>query len=167
MQFTAYSMSVPAFARSLKNLSAIIDKAVEHCRARKIDERVMLEARLFPDMFSFTRQIQLASDFARAAVRLSGKEPSKMEDTESSFAALKHRITRTIQEIEQISEADLANAAGQRITRTVGGKPTEFDGYTYLALYMQPHFYFHVTTAYNILRHNGVEIGKRDYIGAF
>jgi uncharacterized protein len=167
MQVNAYSMTVPVFVRSLANLSAILDKAVAHCEARKIDERVLLDARLFPDMFPLTKQIQLASDFARATARLTGTEPSKMEDTEASFAELKTRIERTIAEVQQHSEASLAKAAEQKIVRKMGGVDVTLDGYTYLALYMLPNFYFHAATAYNILRHNGIEIGKRDFLGAF
>jgi hypothetical protein len=160
-------MTVPVLVRSLNNLSAILDKAVAHCEARKIDERVLLEARLFPDMFPFAKQIQLVSDFARATARLAGGEPSKMDDTEASFAELTTRIARTITEIQKFDESSLADATQRKIVRKVRGVDTVLDGYTYLAHYMLPNYFFHAATAYDILRHNGVEIGKRDFLGAF
>lgn len=167
MQVNAYSMSVPVLVRTMNNLSAILDKAAAHCEARKIDERVLLEARLFPDMFTFAKQIQLVSDFARATARLAGAEPSSMEDNEASFAALKDRLARTIAEVQQFDEARLAQAAERKIVRKSRGVDTTFDGYTYLAHYMLPNFFFHAATAYDLLRHNGVEVGKRDFLGAF
>ncbi len=163
---TAHSITVPVFTRMLGNLSAILDKAAAFCEQRKVKETVLMEARLFPDMFPLAMQVRIACDFARGGVsRLAGQEPPKYEDNEASFADLKGRIARSIDYVQQFTPAQLADCEGRRIVRTTGGRETVFDGYGYVAQFVLPNFFFHVATAYGILRANGVELGKRDYIG--
>lgn len=167
MKVTAHSITVPVFVRMLTNLSGILDKAAAFCAQRKVRETVLMEARLFPDMFPLTMQVRIACDFARGGVsRLAGEEPPKYEDTEATLADLKGRIARSIAYVQGFSESQLADCESRRVVRTIGGREIVFDGYGYIAQFVLPNFFFHVTTAYDILRANGVELGKRDYIGA-
>jgi hypothetical protein len=162
-----YSMSVPVFVRTLGNLSTILDKAAAHAEAKKIDPAVLVNARLFPDMFPLSRQVQVACDFAKGSVsRLAGREPPKFEDTEVTFADLKARIARTIAHIEGIPAADLVGGEARDVTLKIRDQTHTYKGAPYLAHIALPNFFFHATTAYDILRHNGVELGKRDFIGA-
>ena len=166
MTLSIYQASAPRFANTLKNLSAILDKAQAHCEAKKIDPLALTGARLFPDMFPFARQIWIATDTAKGAVsRLAGVEIPKYEDVEQTLPELKARIAKTIDYVMSVPAAKLEGAAERDITMKVGGKDTVFKGAQYLLGHAYPNFYFHVVTAYNILRHNGVEIGKRDFIG--
>jgi hypothetical protein len=161
-----YSLSIPVFRRSLTNLSAILDKAAAHAQAHKIDPSVLLQARLYPDMFTFTRQVQLASDFAKgAAARLAGDVPPKYDDVEVSFAELKERIARTLAFLDGF-KPDRIDGSEQREIELKGADRTRrFTGLDFLAHFALPNFLFHVTTAYDILRHNGVQIGKSDFLG--
>ena len=162
-----YQASVPVLRRMLTNLSGFLDKAEAHAVAKKIDPAVLLEARLAPDMFPLKRQIQLASDFAKGAgARLAGMEIPKYEDNETSFADLRARLTRTIAFLDGIKPAQIDGAETREIQLTIAQKPATLTGQAFLQNYTFAHFYFHATTAYNILRHNGVEIGKRDFVGA-
>ncbi|OFZ90067.1 MAG: hypothetical protein A2V78_06730 [Betaproteobacteria bacterium RBG_16_64_18] len=166
MIISMYQASVPRFVNILTNLSAILDKAQAHVEARKIDPTALTAYRLFPDMLPMTRQVQIACDSAKGAVaRLAGVDIPKHEDTEQTFAELKARIAKTIEFVQSIKPAQLDGTEDKDITLTVGGKDTAFKGMQFLLGRALPNFYFHVTTAYNILRHNGVEIGKRDYLG--
>jgi hypothetical protein len=166
MTLSMYQASAPRFANILKNLSAILDKAQAHCEARKIDPLVLTSARLYPDMFPLSRQVQIATDTAKGAVsRLAGAEIPKYDDTEQTFAELKARIAKTIDYVMSVPAAKIEGSEGKDIVMRLGGKDVTFKGMQYLLGHAYPNFYFHVTTAYNILRHNGVEIGKRDYIG--
>jgi uncharacterized protein len=166
MTLSMYQASAPRFVNLLKNLSAILDKAEAHVDARKIDPAALTTYRLFPDMFPLTRQVQIACDVAKGAVaRLAGVEVPKHEDTELTFAELKARIARTIEFINTVRPAQIDGSEGRDILLKLGGKDVKFTGIQYLLGHATPNFYFHVTTAYNILRHNGVEIGKRDFIG--
>jgi len=166
MAITMYQASAPRFANTLTNLSAILDKAQAHCEARKIDPLVLTASRLYPDMFPFTRQIQIACDAAKGAcARLAGVENQGFGDTEQSFADLKARIEKTADFIGSIKPAQIDGSEDRDIAMKVGGKDVTFKGMQYLCGHALPTFYFHVVTAYDILRHNGVEIGKRDYIG--
>jgi len=166
MSITMYSASVPRFAHTLKNLSGILTKAQDHALARKIDPAVLLSARLFPDMFAFTRQVQVACDTAKgAAARLAGQEVPKHEDTEQSFAELQQRIAKVIAFIESIPADRIDGSEGRKIVLTLRGEEVTFNGLQYLTGFALPNFYFHVVTAYDILRHNGVEVGKRDFLG--
>ncbi|OGA07453.1 MAG: hypothetical protein A3H33_16470 [Betaproteobacteria bacterium RIFCSPLOWO2_02_FULL_65_20] len=166
MIISMYQASVPRFVNILTNLSAILDKAQAHVEARKIDPTALTAYRLFPDMLPMTRQVQIACDSAKGAVaRLAGVDIPKHEDTEQTFAELKARIAKTIEFVQSIKPAQLDGTEDKDITLTVGGKDTTFKGMQFLLGRALPNFYFHATTTYNILRHNGVEIGKRDYLG--
>jgi hypothetical protein len=161
-----HSASAPRFANTLKNLSAILDKAQAHVEAKKLDGAALTSYRLFPDMFPFTRQIQAACDTAKGAVaRLAGVEIPKHEDTEQTFADLKARIAKTLDFINTIKPGQVDGSEEKEVVMKMRSGEVKFKGMQYLLGHALPNFYFHVTTAYNILRHNGVELGKRDYIG--
>jgi hypothetical protein len=161
-----YSLSAPLFVRMLGNLSAVLDKGAAFAAARKIDPSVLVNARLFPDMFPLAAQVRIAGDFAKgAAARLTGNEPPKYEDNEASFEELQARIAKTVAYVEQFRPEQFDGADTRTITIKLRGEDKTFDGRTYLANLVLPNFYFHVTTAYDILRHNGVELGKRDFVG--
>jgi hypothetical protein len=161
-----YQASAPRFANSLRNLSAILDKAQAHAEAKKIDPLVFTQSRLAPDMFPLSRQVQIACDSAKGAVaRLAGAEIPKHEDTEQTFAELKARIAKTVDIVESFKPAQIDGSEDREVLLKLRGQDVKFNGLQYLLGFAYPNFYFHVTTAYNILRHNGVEIGKRDYIG--
>lgn len=168
MSFSMYEASVPVFTQILNSLAAIIDKAETHANEKNIDPAALLQARLYPDMFPFTRQVQVATDFAKGcSARLAGVEVPRYEDTEKSFADLRERIARTVAFISDLPR-DAIEASDQRdIVTGSGAKVREFKGQDYLVHYAMPHFYFHATTAYALLRHNGVEIGKKDFIGSY
>jgi hypothetical protein len=161
-----YQASTPRFINVLNNLTAILDKAAAHCEAKKIDPLVLTAFRLYPDMFPLTRQVQIACDAAKGAVaRLAGVEVPKHEDTEKTFEDLKARIAKTIAFIRSVKPALIDGTEEKEIALKVGGRDLKFTGMQYLLGFANPNFYFHVTTTYNILRHNGVEIGKNDYLG--
>jgi hypothetical protein len=161
-----YDASVPVLTHFLKGLSALLKKAEAHCDARKIDHNAILQARLFPDMFHFTRQVQLVTDFAKgASARLAGVAVPSFADEEKTFAELQARITKTIDFLGTLTKVQFADAATRNITLKVGGNDMSFAGGEYLVGYAMPNFYFHLSTAYNLLRHNGVELGKRDFMG--
>jgi hypothetical protein len=166
MAMSMYQASVPVFVRMLTNLKAILNKAAAYAQARKIDETALLNARLFPDMFPLTRQVQIASDFARGtAARLAGKEPPAVEDTEKTLSELIARIDGSLDYIRGIASGEIEGSEAREIVRPVRGEPKKFTGLNYLIQYALPNFFFHTTTAYAILRHSGLEIGKGDYIG--
>ena len=168
MTFSMYSASVPVFKQILNSLAAIIDKAEAHAAEKNIDPQALLQARLYPDMFPLTRQVQVAADFAKGAcARLAGVEVPKFDDTEHSFADLKARVTKTLAFIDSLAQDSFAPSAERDITTGSGDKAKQWKGQVYLSHYALPHFYFHATTAYDILRHNGVNIGKKDFIGSF
>ncbi|MCZ0735697.1 DUF1993 domain-containing protein [Phreatobacter sp. AB_2022a] len=159
-------LSVPIFVQMLTSLSALLDKAATFAEAKKIDAKVLLESRLAPDMFPFTRQVQLATDFAKGpCARLAGMEPPKYPDVETTIAELKGRIAKTIAFVTGLDKAVIDAADDKDVTITIGGQPMTFKGKAYLAHMALPNFYFHVTMAYAILRENGLDIGKRDYVG--
>jgi len=161
-----YDASVPVLTHFLKGLSALLKKAEAHCDARKIDHNAILQARLFPDMFHFTRQVQLVTDFAKgASARLAGVAVPSFADEEKTFAELQARIAKTIDFLGTLTKEQFADAATRNITLKVGGNDMSFAGGEYLVGYAMPNFYFHLSTAYNLLRHNGVELGKRDFMG--
>ncbi len=168
MTFSMYSASAPVFKQILNSLAAIIDKAEAHAAEKKIDPAALLQARLFPDMLPFTRQIQIAADFAKgASARLAGVDVPKYEDTEQSFAELKGRIAKTVEFIDSLPQDGIEASAQRDITTGSGEKTKQWKGQVYLMHYAMPHFFFHATTAYDILRHNGLDIGKKDFIGSF
>jgi hypothetical protein len=161
-----YQASVPRLANILKNLSAILDKAQSHAEAKKIDPLVLSNARLFPDMLPMKRQVYIACDTAKNAVaRIAGVEPPKHEDVEETFAELKARIAKTIDFIQTFKPAQIDGSEDKVIHLKLGQREVDFKGMQYLLGHALPNFYFHVVTAYDILRHNGVEVGKRDYLG--
>jgi uncharacterized protein len=166
MSFGMFAASVPAFLQMLKNLSAILDKAEAFAAEREIEPEVLLNWRLASDMFPLTRQVQIAADFAKGTTaRLAGAEVPKYPDDETTFAALKARIAKTVKFVEGFKPKDIDGSETRDITLTVGGQDMHFKGEPYLVHFALPNFYFHATTAYNILRRCGVEIGKRDFIG--
>jgi uncharacterized protein len=166
MIISMYQASAPRFANMLTNLSALLDKAEAHAEAKKLDPTALTDFRLFPDMFSMKRQVQVACDTAKGAVaRLAGVDAPKHEDTEESFVELKARIAKTVDFIKSVTPAQIDGSEDKEIALRLGGHSVRFTGMQYLLGFALPNFYFHVTTAYDILRNNGVELAKRDYIG--
>jgi len=167
MTISMYDATIPVLIRSMHNLSAILAKAAAHCEAKKIDPSVLVGSRLFPDMFPLSRQVQIAADMAKAgSSRLAGLTPPSFEDTEKTFAELIARLDKTIAHLETIKPAQLAGAETRDVTWPTRGSTMTMAGQPYLLNWVLPNLHFHVTTAYNILRHNGVEIGKQDFLGA-
>jgi hypothetical protein len=161
-----YQASAPRFANTLKNLSGILDRAAAHCEAKKIDPLALTQFRLYPDMFALARQVQICCDSAKGAVaRLAGVEIPKHEDTEKTFDELKSRIQKTLDFIATVKPAQIDGSEERDIVLKLQGREVTFKGLQYLLGFAWPNFYFHAVTAYDILRHNGVEIGKRDFIG--
>lgn len=162
-----YAHIVPPMDRTLAALAAILTTAEAHCTERGIKPDALLQFRLFPDMFPLVRQVQLACDFAaRAAARLAGAEPQSFPDTETDFAALQARIHAVRAYMGSFDASAYENAEARPITIKMRGRDVTMPGLQYLSGYSVPQFHFHATTAYNILRHNGIAIGKRDYMGA-
>lgn len=166
MSISMYVAAVPPMIRSLTNLRSILEKAVSHVEAKKIDPSVLINARLYPDMFPLVRQVQIATDVAKGAVsRLAGLEPPKYEDNESTFADLLVRIDKTIALLESGDFKQIDNSEDKIIALPMHDKTINFKGLPYLLDFVLPNIYFHVTTVYAILRHNGVELGKQDFLG--
>jgi hypothetical protein len=160
--------SVVIYTQQLNQLLGLIDKAVEHCRTKGVNPSELIGAQLAPDMFPFSRQVQIATDQAKGATaRLSGREIPKFEDNETTFDELKARIKKTLDFIKGVPAAEIDGSEEKDVTLTIGGQPRTLKGQRYLVHNSLPNFFFHVTTAYDILRHKGVEIGKRDYLGAY
>lgn len=168
MTLSMYSASVPVFKQILNSLLAILDKAEIHADEKKIDQQALLQFRLYPDMLPFIRQIQIACDFAKGcSARLGGLDVPAYEDNEHSFADLKARIVKTLAFIDTVPQEQIAGSDERAITTGSGEKTKHFTGQTYLLHYALPHFFFHATTAYDILRHNGLDIGKKNFIGTY
>jgi uncharacterized protein len=166
MSLSLYDVSVPVFTRGLGALDRLIGKAEEFAATRKIEPAVLLQARLAPDMFPFARQVQIATFFAGSgAARPIGQEPPVHPEEEPSFATLHARIARTVAYLQGLDRAAFEGAELRAFDLTLGGEDYSFTGLTFLTHAALPNFYFHVTTAYAILRHNGLEIGKRDFLG--
>ena len=166
MSKSMYVAAVPPIIRSLSNLRAILEKAAAYAEAKKIDPSVLINARLYPDMFPLSRQVQLASDVAKgAASRLAGLEPPKYEDNESTFPELLARLDKTIALLEYCKPEQVDGSEDKTIVLPMHDKTVTFTGLSYLHDFVLPNVYFHVTTVYAILRHNGVEIGKKDFLG--
>ncbi|GAA0711695.1 DUF1993 domain-containing protein [Dokdonella soli] len=167
MTLSMYDASAPVFIRGLNQLAAILHKAAAHAQAHKIDPSVLVNARLYPDMFPLARQIQIATDHARGApARLAGITRPSYPDTEATFDELQARIAKTIAFIETFKPEQIDGSEERTIIVPVRGNNIEFKGAPYLLGFAQPNFYFHTTTAYAILRHCGVEIGKMDFLGS-
>ncbi|HEX4859316.1 MAG TPA: DUF1993 domain-containing protein [Usitatibacteraceae bacterium] len=168
MPLSMYQASVPAFRKTLGNLKAILKKGEAFAEARKIEPAVLTRARLYPDMFPLTRQVQIACDVAKGACcRLGGKDIPAFEDKETTFEELYARIDRTLELVNAAQAADIDGSEEREIVITPGGREMKFKGQEYLVNWVMPNFYFHVTAAYAILRHNGVEVGKMDFLGQF
>ena len=165
MSFSMYDASIPPMTRMLQNLSKIIDKAVAQAETDKIDPAALLEARLAPDMFAFIRQVQIATDAAKGTARLAGQEPPSFPDTETTFPELQARIAKTIAFLQSIKAEQFAGSEDRHITLKAGPRTLEFNGRDFLTQFALPNFYFHLTTAYGLLRHKGIQIGKMDYLG--
>ncbi len=166
MSLSMHQASLPVFIRMLGNLSAILDKAAADAEARKIDPSVFVNARLAPDMHPLSRQIQIATDSVKGcAGRLAGAEVPSFADTESTLPELKERIARTVAFLEGFTPEQIDGSEERTITLKLGPTEVSFPGAVYLFSFVYPNFYFHVTAAFAILRHNGVSIGKMDFLG--
>lgn len=165
MSFSIFHAAAPGILQTLKALDGILAKAEAHAQERKIDPAVLLNYRLAPDMFALTRQVQLVTDFAKGTMaRLAGREIPKYDDVETTIPELRARIARVTAYVQGFGPADLDGAETRDVTLTVGGQPMTFKGQDYLVTFALPNFYFHAATAYAILRHCGVAIGKRDFM---
>ena len=166
MKISMHAMSVSVFTRALGNLSAVLEKGVAHAKQRKFEPAVLLTARLAPDMYPLTRQVQIACDIAKNSVaRLTAQEPPRFPDTETSFEELHARIARTVDYLKGIPASALEGAETRDIRLPSGERTLEFKGLEFLQHWAIPNVFFHVTMAYAILRHNGVELGKHDFLG--
>jgi hypothetical protein len=166
MAISLYDFCIPPLTRGLNNLSAILDKAAGYAEARKFDSLVLAQARLFPDMHPLSRQVQIACDTAKgAAGRLAQAEIPKHADTETTLPELKARIAKTVDYLKTITPAQMQGAEGREVELKFPSGSMKFTGLAYLNDFVLPNFYFHMTVAYALLRNNGVEIGKRDYLG--
>jgi hypothetical protein len=166
MTISMYQASVPRFVNILGNLSGILDKAQAHVDAKKIDQSALTTYRIFPDMLPMTKQVQIACDAAKGVVaRLAGGEIPMFEDNEVTIADLKARIAKTVAYIQSVKPAQIDGTEDKEIVIKRGDKETHYKGMQFLLGHAVPNFYFHVTTTYNILRHNGIDIGKRDFLG--
>jgi len=166
MTISMFQASVPRFANTMNNLSAILDKAAAHAAEKKIDPAVLLASRLYPDMYPLSRQVQIACDTAKGVVgRLAGVDVPAHPDTETTFEELKGRLAKTVDFISSFRASQLDGTEDKDIVMKLGQREVTWKGMQYLLGFAQPNFYFHVTAAYAILRHDGVPVGKRDYIG--
>ena len=166
MAVTLYEVAVPVFTRILTNLKSVLEKGKAHALEHKIEEAAFVNARLYPDMFPLTHQVQIATDIARGGcARLAGVEPPSYEDNEQTFDDLVARVQRTLEYIKTLDPKQFDGAEARSITRPVRGEPHTFKGIDYLLRFTMPNVFFHATTAYAILRHNGVPLGKADFLG--
>ncbi|MDX8497181.1 DUF1993 family protein [Mesorhizobium sp. VK4C] len=166
MTISMYDISVAVFSARLKALASVLALAEQNAADRKIDPQVLLTARLAPDMFALTRQVQIATDHAKGAPsRLAGREVPKYEDNESSFEELHARIAKTLDHLASFTAADLNGSEERTIELRLAGREVSMNGLQYLLNAAMPNFYFHITTAYDILRHNGVPLGKATFLG--
>lgn len=166
MSISMYQASVPVFIRMLDNLAAILEKAAAHAEARKIDPAVLVSGRLYPDMFPLSKQVQIATDAAKGgAARLAQLEPPAFEDNEATFADLVARTRKTVDYLRTLSPAQIDGSEERTVTWKTRTATKSMQGMPYLLNHVLPNLYFHITTTYAILRHNGVEIGKGDFLG--
>ena len=166
MSLSMYQASIPVFIRMLGNLSAILDKAAAYAETKKIDPSVLINARLAPDMQPLSFQVQVASDMAKGcAARLAGIDAPSFPDTESTFPQLQERIAKTVAFLKTVTAEQVDGSEERDVVLKLRGQETRFKGQPYLLTFVLPNFYFHLTTAYAILRHNGLDIGKADFIG--
>lgn len=166
MSLSMYQASIPIFIHMLGNLTNILEKGAAHATAKNFDATVLVNSRLAPDMFALARQVQIATDMVKGcAARLAGIEPPKYEDNETNFDELIARITKTISFLQTVKPEQIDGTEGKAIELALRTRTLNFDGKTYLQHFVIPNMYFHITTTYNLLRHNGVELGKQDFIG--
>ena len=166
MSLSLYDASIPALTLGLTNLGTLLDKAIAHAEARKFDPNILAQTRVFPDMLPFTRQVMIACDMAKGcAARLAGVENPKFEDTETTLVELKARVEKTKAFIATVTAQQFAGADGREVVIPAGAMTLKFTGADYLTKFVLPNFYFHSSMVYALLRHNGVEIGKRDFLG--
>lgn len=166
MTISMYQASVPLMIKTLSNLRNLLEKAVAHAEAKRIDPSVLINARLYPDMFPLSRQVQIATDMAKgAASRLAGKEVPKYEDDEATFPELVARLDKTIALLKTFKPDDINGSEDNTITLPMRDRTLTFKGLAYLLDYVLPNVYFHTATAYAILRHNGLDVGKKDFLG--
>ena len=166
MSLSMHQAAAPVFGQVLGALSKVLDKAQAHAAAKKIDPAVLIGSRLAPDMFPLGKQVQLVCDFAKGAMaRLAGMEVPSWPDTEKSFDELKQRIQKTLDYVESFKPAQIDGSEEREVKLSIAGAPVTVKGQPYLLRFVLPNLFFHATTAYAILRHNGVELGKRDFIG--
>ena len=167
MTLSMYQASIPGFVRMLENFSAILDKAVASAEARKIDPAVLVAARLAPDMHPLSRQIQIATDTVKGGgARLAQVEVPSFADTETTFPELKERLAKTIAFLKTLKEAQIDGSEDRTVTMKAGPRELSFSGRDYLFNFVIPNLYFHLMATYAILRHNGVDVGKMDFLGA-
>lgn len=167
MTLSMYQASVPLFISSLQNFSAILAKGEAYAKSKAFDPSVLVGARLAPDMFPLSRQVQIATDIVKGgAARLANVEVPSYADDETTFEQLQARIAKTIAFLKTLTPAQIDGSEGRAIALKVGGQDLAFEGQAYLLGFVIPNLYFHVTTAYAILRHNGVDVGKKDFLGA-
>ena len=166
MALSMYQASIPTFIHGLSNLAAILSKAENDATARKIDPSVFINARLYPDMFPLARQVQIVTDIVKGGIaRLAGVDVPSFPDTETTFPELQARIAKIREFINSFKPEQINGTEGKTITLKVGGHEMKFEGQVYLLSFVIPNFYFHTSVAYSILRHNGVGIGKMDFLG--
>jgi hypothetical protein len=166
MNISMYQASVPVCIRTLNNLVGILEKGAAHAQTKNIDQHVLVNTRLFPDMFPLSRQVQIASDVAKRGVaQLAGVEAPKYEDNETTFNELIDRAQKTISYLETFKPEQIDGSESKTITLEIRNTTLSFQGMPFLFYFILPNVYFHVTTAYNILRHCGVELGKQDFLG--
>ncbi|MBD2692338.1 DUF1993 domain-containing protein [Anabaena catenula] len=166
MSISMYKASIPVSIHSLNNLIAILEKGAEYAETKKIDPSVLINSRLFPDMFPLSRQVQIACDVAnRGTAKLAEIEAPKFEDNETTFPQLIDRVQKTISQLNTLKPEQIDGSEERTITLEAGGSTLSFQGMPFLLYFVLPNLYFHVTTAYDILRHCGVELGKRDFLG--
>ena len=166
MTISMYQASAPVLVQSLKGLLLVIDKAEAYAKARKIDEKVLLQMRIFPDMFAFVRQCQIVTDNAKGAVaRLAGQTPPAYEDNEASFAELRARVTKTIGFVESFTAEQIDGSEQREVVLKFPNVTMEFTGQQYLLHFVLPNVFFHATTAYDLMRQAGVDVTKGDYMG--
>lgn len=167
MSLSMYQASVPPFTQFLTSLSGVLKKGAIYAEAKKFDPSVLIDARIAPDMFALARQVQIATDHAKGAVsRLAGVDVPSYPDTETTFDELQARIAKTLAYVKSFKPEQIDGSEGREIVLTFGTQKFPFNGQTYLIQFALPNFYFHTSMAYAILRHNGVDVGKRDFMGA-
>jgi hypothetical protein len=166
MKISVQALSIDIFMHALGGLSAVLEKGLAHAAAKKFDSNVLVSSRLAPDMLPLAKQVQIACDIAKnSAARLAGLEPPRFEDNEKTIEELRTRIARTVEYLKSLPASAFEGAEARDIKVPAGERTMEFKGLTFLQRWALPNVFFHITTAYNILRHNGVDIGKRDYLG--